>query len=364
MVNLLCHAAFLLSMCLLSCALPESVQASLSAGNGTQLPTNVLHAADAIYAGKAQDINVVSSGTLSLNGGARLEGSWKLATFSVDHVIKGRAAEIVVVKFFVPNMAKALRSVFLEAVPKQKRCMVFLTADGEGGGYALLDAAPVIFLAQEPPSSVRTEEDTEIDGLRSELLAAAKSGNLPIALQAIKMLPQLGLAADQNTRNVLEKLSSHVESDIAGAALAVRVHSGDTHAISEAVRFAESEVCSVGQRMAIAAALRDSTSAVCVSQLINVMKSENVQLRRAASYALRHSQMDSASIMPLLAGYLGDADLEVQYNALMGMAMIEGAVGELAPSYTEFCKAPQRYVSKWEDWWSRNRARFGSPKQE
>ncbi|MFH1900668.1 MAG: hypothetical protein ABIK26_00265 [Candidatus Omnitrophota bacterium] len=346
---------------LLSCALPERVEASLRGGRDTQLSTNVLYAADAIYAGKALEVKEASWDTLSLGGGARIKGAWNLATFSVDHVIKGRATSSVAIKFFVPH--EGLRGTFWEAVPKHDRCMVFLAVDEEQrGGYVLLDSAPVILLAKEPPPSVLAMQKTEIAGIRAELLAAAEFGEVSIALQSIRILPQLGFV-DQKALGVLRRLSNHVEPEIKGAALAVRVRSGDTNAIPAAVKFAESTVCSEGQRTAIASALRELTSGAYVSELANVMKSEDAHLRRAASYALRYSQMKSVNLLPLFVRYLGDSDPEVQYNALMGIARIDGTVGELAPSYVEFHKAPQQYISKRQGWWDKNKGRF-APKQK
>jgi hypothetical protein len=98
-------------------------------------------------------------------------------------------------------------------------------------------------------------------------------------------------------------------------------------------------------------AVRYSTAPSAVAALGEVLKSSKVELRRAASYALRHTDSDQG--VPLLVAALRDADREVAYNAVMGLWHLEprGNGKGYAPSARLFDEAPEAYIARWEKWW-------------
>jgi hypothetical protein len=86
-------------------------------------------------------------------------------------------------------------------------------------------------------------------------------------------------------------------------------------------------------------------------QLHRVLFSWNEDLRRGAADALR-GICDPASA-PHLANALDLADLDVQYEAMMGLAALEGFPKDrAAPTFVAFKSNPATYLSPWRNWWS------------
>jgi HEAT repeat protein len=79
-----------------------------------------------------------------------------------------------------------------------------------------------------------------------------------------------------------------------------------------------------------------------------LLRSSDVNVRRAAAAALRNTQ-NRAAIPSLAQGALQDSDREVQYEAVIGLAEITGMNGDWAPTYGAFLKEPQRYVDHWRE---------------
>jgi hypothetical protein len=86
-------------------------------------------------------------------------------------------------------------------------------------------------------------------------------------------------------------------------------------------------------------------------QLHWVLFSWNEDLRRGAAHALR-GICDPASA-PHLADVLDLADLDVQYEAMMGLAALENFPKDRpAPTFMAFKSDPAKFLTSWRNWWS------------
>ncbi|MEK6320394.1 MAG: HEAT repeat domain-containing protein [Acidobacteriota bacterium] len=81
--------------------------------------------------------------------------------------------------------------------------------------------------------------------------------------------------------------------------------------------------------------------------LVRLLRARDVQTRRAAAAALRHTEADAA-IAPLSEA-LEDADREVRYHAVLGLAIITGQT-EWGPAIDQFERDEHRYMTYWREW--------------
>jgi len=84
-----------------------------------------------------------------------------------------------------------------------------------------------------------------------------------------------------------------------------------------------------------------------IPELARLVVGGDVETRRAASEALAEIQ-DSAAVAPLIAA-LDDADREVRYHAVVGMAKVTGQA-EWGPSPPGFMADEGKYIQHWKAW--------------
>ena len=84
-----------------------------------------------------------------------------------------------------------------------------------------------------------------------------------------------------------------------------------------------------------------------VPSLARLMRAPEVDTRRAAADALRHTRADAA--VPALVRALEDIDRMVQYSAVMGLAEITRQLNG-APSIPLFQQNPDPYLTFWREW--------------
>jgi hypothetical protein len=92
--------------------------------------------------------------------------------------------------------------------------------------------------------------------------------------------------------------------------------------------------------------VRDPRAIPLLSEIL--AKSPLVNARRSAAGTLR-GMRDPKAIKPLALG-LYDADAEVQYFAVIGLAVFTGAPTEWSPANGTFLSDPQKYLAHWRDW--------------
>jgi len=94
---------------------------------------------------------------------------------------------------------------------------------------------------------------------------------------------------------------------------------------------------------AISEGVRDSNAVPSLSRLV---RAEDVETRRAAASALRHT--GSRSALEPLAQALRDGDFEVRYDAVIGMAEITGQ-SDWAPNMELFQSREQDFLRPWRE---------------
>lgn len=89
--------------------------------------------------------------------------------------------------------------------------------------------------------------------------------------------------------------------------------------------------------------------AAAVPDLAQLIQSSNSALARAAVVALR--QLHDRSTIPHLVAALDNADQQVRYQAVMGLAELEPGVNG-GPAWSVYQSDEQRYLQMWKRWWS------------
>ncbi|PYR78440.1 MAG: hypothetical protein DMF86_05845 [Acidobacteria bacterium] len=123
-------------------------------------------------------------------------------------------------------------------------------------------------------------------------------------------------------------------NDIAGLNIAEDALRRDTPEASDAILH--------NLRYALSEGVKTEAAVPAISR---IFKSRDVDTRRAAASALRHIGSDAAR--PELARALNDADFEVRYYAVIGLAEITGDK-TWRPSVDEFRHSEARYVEYWK----------------
>jgi hypothetical protein len=99
---------------------------------------------------------------------------------------------------------------------------------------------------------------------------------------------------------------------------------------------------------AIGEGVKNKDAVPALSRLAQV---QDLETRRAAASALRHTR--SRSALGPLANLLDDNDLQVRHDAVMGLAEITGDL-EWGPNLDLFRSQEQQYLKHWRDWASAN----------
>jgi hypothetical protein len=84
-----------------------------------------------------------------------------------------------------------------------------------------------------------------------------------------------------------------------------------------------------------------------IPALTRLLVGGDVETRRAAAAALRHTGSDTA--VKALSTALEDSDREVRYHAVLGLAQITG-LDEWGPSLELFDRDEERYLAHWRAW--------------
>ena len=101
--------------------------------------------------------------------------------------------------------------------------------------------------------------------------------------------------------------------------------------------------CIGNLRGGIASGIEDP---VAVPSLTRLLRAKEVETRRVAADALRHTR--SSDAIPALASALDDPDLDVQYSGIAGLSEITGQTNGM-PNVPLFKSNPNRYVALWKE---------------
>jgi HEAT repeat protein len=95
------------------------------------------------------------------------------------------------------------------------------------------------------------------------------------------------------------------------------------------------------------------TDPAVATRLLGSMSSSNLLVRQCAAYVLRQTKVKAA--VPLFVKGLQDADFDIRYQCVMGLAeTVEGKfIPEWAPVIDLFAKDEGKYIRAWQDWWEK-----------
>jgi len=131
--------------------------------------------------------------------------------------------------------------------------------------------------------------------------------------------------------------------------VAIALAEGKVEALSEvASLFAVSRTDAQALRSLLLVKVSEVRAPAARPQLTALLHGSIVELAPAAAVALR--QIHDPSTEPDLIKALDNADQEVRYQALMGLAELEPGV-EGGPSFDVYCSDESKYLQLWKQWW-------------
>ena len=239
----------------------------------------------------------------------------------------------------------------VEYLVKGATYLVFLKASG--GGYALADSVKSKIMADPTCPAVQPQGATTEDCLRAELLGEIQSRDAAVVADALAALGDLGFSRDDVA--LIAPFVNSPDKTLAGCALATLLKSGYFEYLDAAVAYMgtypKTNSKEFGWASKIGVVVRKITDPGVAARLIGAMDSPNLLVRQSAAYVLRQAKVRAA--VPLFVKGLQDADFDVRYHCLLGLAeTIEGKLnGDWACTTEFFAKDENKYIRVWQEWW-------------
>ena len=241
----------------------------------------------------------------------------------------------------------------IEYLVKGATYLVFLKPSGDG--YALVSPARSKILADPRCPNVQPQGATVEDRLHGEFGGALDSADPAVVEAALTALGELGLSKDE--AGLAARFIYSPDKVLAGCALVTLLKSGHFEYLGDAVAYMgtypKTSSKEFGYAAKIGVVVRLITDPEVAVRLIGSMDSPNLLVRQSATYALRRAKVRAA--VPLFVKGLEDADFDIRYNCLMGLAeTVEGKlIPEWAPGTEHFAKDEGKYIRAWQDWWEK-----------
>jgi hypothetical protein len=300
--------------------------------------TELVRNSEVIAVGAVQSVSDQGMTFIDVQG-QRTKARSLTAEMLVDQTLKGTTDRVTVhVRFVAPEVQVGYRTVS----PSSYR-LVFLKRQREwyefvSPYYPALLAVPMptiegadpavkvgaaIAAVIESPSTSPTEKRAAIFQL-SRLNSSISIGALRRAL-------------DQSNEDVrLSAAAALLElNDVSGLPAAEKALLGDQNALNDAIAHNLRHGLSEGL-----------TAEGAIPALARLLTSSDNRTRRAAASGLRRTRSPSA--LQVLATALDDADWEVRYYAVIGLAEISGE-NAWRPDVDTFRRSEERYVSYWKE---------------
>ena len=269
-----------------------------------------------------------------------------------------RQAELSVVRTIAGDPFHGrLRVLFLEGkVPSRpwlkltqgQTVLLFLCSVGESYVPVVPVGAPILTLPEiAPPPAGSSRTQAVAHELEQIILNADPKAQLSLIVQA--SLARVGLRSDLD-HHLLDTPALQ-EPEKRAAWIAIALAEGKTEALdSVAALFAHLSQPPVDVLWnLIVQKVGELRAPTARAQLATLLDSPSVELARAAAVALR--QLHDPATVPDLIAALDNADQDVRYQALMGLAELEPAV-EAGPSHKLYRSDEARYIGLWKQWWA------------
>jgi len=240
---------------------------------------------------------------------------------------------------------------------------------------------PLAALSSTPEERVETELFASLsDPDRSVAALSLQLVNNLASVVQLHNKPKGTKGGEVPPTEALRKIADSSNQELQGLAFAGLIHLGDYSLIGRAIRFVHdptsnpntqywklriiSAIAGIGddqirkafdttnnkQLADCPSKLKLSFDSSVLPQLYPLLSSPNAALRESVSHALRG--ICDPSSAPYLMRALHNSDRRVQYDALMGLAALEGFPRGLpTPTETEFDQDPEGYIRPWESWW-------------
>jgi len=241
----------------------------------------------------------------------------------------------------------------VENLVKGATYLVFLKASGDG--YALINPARSKILADPKCPNAQPTGATLEDRLHAEFGGALDSADPAVVEAALTALGELGLSKDE--AGLAARFIYSPDKVLAGCALVTLLKSGHFEYLGDAVAYMgtypKTSSKEFGYAAKIGVVVRLITDPEVAVRLIGSMDSPNLLVRQSATYVLRRAKVRAA--VPLFVKGLQDADFDIRYNCLMGLAeTVEGKfIPEWAPVTDLFAKDEGKYIRAWQEWWEK-----------
>jgi hypothetical protein len=290
----------------------------------------------------AQVIGVREEGQTTMQAhGQSFSARQMLATLRISRIVKGQPrTETVSFKFLRPEAGLGYAG-----IGETQFGMFFLRETAQSGYEIMNPYYPFIVASSDAPVlEGRTFERVVAEV--TQVLGSVKTSPDDI-MSAISVLEQVKTPF---VSKALKDAAQRLHGPLSLHAISVLLRRNETSVLDLAERalLSPPQNTEVRLRRMLAYAIRDGvTDPDAIPALIRLLRAEEVETRRSAAAALRHVGTEDV-IEPLALG-LQDADHEVRYQAVLGLAAVTGQ-SDWAPSVDLFAKDEQRFVMYWRDW--------------
>lgn len=296
--------------------------------------------ANLIVVGEATGVLEAGRETIDVHG-QLIPARRMVATLRVDRAVKGQPnAMFISVGFLIPDQFLGYRGI----APNQHG-MFFLRATRQPS-YVVLDPYyPFIVASRDAPTAKGDDLDRVIGEVAQVLVTPGVSRD-----EREQVIDVLARVETATATAALQRAARDLDPSLGLRAAAALLRRGDLSTFDKVVdvllhppQHMETDLL---RRLAFAIqdGVKDPSA---IPALTRLLRARDIQTRRGAAAALRHTEVEAA-IEPLSMA-LQDSDREVRYHAVFGLAVITGQY-EWAPSADVFERDEQRYLTHWREW--------------
>ena len=299
--------------------------------------TSLTDGADLIAVGSVVTVWEQGSTTIKI-GNDLVAARQKVALLSVDRILKGQADGSSLNFKFLTSDAIVYRDIPMSQVE------MFFLRETSPGEYAILDPFhPFVIAAEHAPPAEGGPLDKVVANLAHLLTNPAAS--LDSRMEAIRALRSAKTeAATSALRQGAQEQNISLRLE-AAAALLRRNDISTLDMVAKSLLEPSEDISDPGRGDAVFA-LDGITDPRAIPTLSHLLSKGDVEIRRRAAVALRHTH--SSEAIGALARALDDSDQQVRYSAVAGLAEITGET-KWMPSIPLFKEDESPYLAHWHE---------------
>ena len=316
----------------------------LVAQKGTSVPVPVLDVpsltqqSELVVVGKVESVRDLGPTTADIQGRS-VAAHIIVCQMDVSGVLKGVASSKLSIRYVLPDEPVGYGSVAASSYQ-----IVFLRKDD--GEYAF--ANPYHASLPAVPGTL-VEAGDVLSNITRQLGAVVQSTATLSDQKQLALYALSTIRTPQSTtllREALKQKDSALRLNAAGFLLLRNDVSGLNLAEASLLRPEGDVPRYILHNVAygISEGVRDQNAVPSLSRLL---RAQDIETRRAAASALRHT--GSRSALEPLAHALGDGDFEVRYEAVIGLGEITGQ-SDWGPGMDVFQSEESKYLEHWREW--------------